>query len=339
MIADVEQLEELLSRPPARLVEAMRGIEGDVLVLGAGGKMGPTLTRMAARAIAEAGTPSKVYAVSTFSNPEHRKRLDKAGVVTHAGDISDPKVVEALPNAKNVVYMVGRKFGSSGAEWDTWVANVLVPARIADRYADANVVVFSSGNVYPLTAIELQGATEDTTPAPVGEYAMTCLGRERMFDHAAHHKGLRAAHYRLNYAVELRYGILVDVAEKVLRDEPIDVTMGYVNVVWQGYANAVAMELLAWCANPPFVLNVTGPETVSVRALAERFGALFGKTPEIRGEEARTALLSNATRCHTLFGLPEIGVDSMVDWVADWLLRGGATLNKPTHYETRDGRF
>lgn len=339
MIADVEHLEELLSRPPARLVEAMRALDGDLLVLGAGGKMGPTLTRMAARAVAEANCAARVHAVSTFSNPEIRKRLDREGVITHAADISDPKAVDRLPESNQLIYMAGRKFGSSGAEWDTWATNVIAPARIAERYANANVVVFSSGNVYPLTPVALRGATEDTPPAPIGEYAMTCLGRERMFDYAAHHWGLRAVQYRLNYAVELRYGILVDVAVKVLRDEPIDVTMGYVNVVWQGYANAVALELLQWCANPPLVLNVTGPEMVSIRALAERFGALFGKTPAICGEEAPTALLSNASRCHDLFGVPEIGVEAMVEWVAGWLVRGGATHNKPTLFETRDGRF
>ncbi len=339
MISDVEQLEEELSRPPDRLVEAFRSLDGDVLVLGAGGKMGPTLSRMAVRAVAAAGVPSRVHAVSTFSNAGHRRRLEDANVITHATDVSNPKDLANLPDAKNVIYMVGRKFGSSGSEWETWATNVLVSAGVASRYASSNVVVFSSGNVYPLTPVDSRGATEETAPAPIGEYAMSCLGRERMFDYVAHHKGLRAVHYRLNYAVELRYGILVDVATKVMRGEPIDVTMGYVNVVWQGYANAVALEALAWCANPPFTLNVTGPETVSVRALAERFGELFGKTPVFQGKEAPTALLSNATRCHEMFGVPGVGVDTMITWVADWLARGGATLDKPTHFETRTGQF
>jgi hypothetical protein len=338
-IDTIDALEEILSRPDDALIEFFRGLTGDIVVLGVGGKMGPTLARMAVRASDMSGARRSVTGVSTFSQAGLRDVLREAGVETHQADLLDVEAVNKLPDAENVIYMVGRKFGSTGAEWNTWATNVLVAGRVAERYSGSRIVAFSSGNVYPFVSIDSGGVTEDTRPDPVGEYAMSCLGRERMFDYAAQEKGARVVHFRLNYAVELRYGIIVDVATRILHGDPVDLTMGYVNVIWQRYANSVALRCLELAATPPAILNVTGLETVSIRALATRLGEILDRPFNFTGEEATTALLSNASRCQELYGAPDVNTDTIVQWVADWLLRGGATLDKPTHYETRDGKF
>ena len=338
-IDSVARLEEAMTRPSPRLVEAMRALEGDILVLGAGGKMGPTLTMLAARAIQSSGVTRRVTAVSTFSQPSVREQLESVGVVTHKADLLAPGAIDGLPDAENVLYMVGRKFGSTGAEWDTWATNVFAAGLAARRYAASRIVAFSSGNVYPFVPIDSGGAIETTPPAPVGEYAMSGLGRERMWDYASHHYGTRVLHYRLNYAAELRYGVILDVAQKVWNGIPIDVTMGYANCVWQGHANSVALQSFALATSPPAVLNVTGLERISIRELAARMGGQLGKKPIIVGDEAPTALLSNAARCHEQFGPPDVSVDTLCRWVAHWVKSGGDTLAKPTHFETRDGKF
>lgn len=338
-IASLEELETLLSEPSPELVRFFQELEGDLAILGVGGKMGPTLARMAARAIEASGRPRRLHAVSSFSQAGLRERLEALGIETLAVDLLDPGAVARLPEVPNVVYMVGRKFGSTGAEWDTWATNVTVAGRVAKRYARARIVAFSSGNVYPFVPAESGGATEQTPPGPVGEYAMSCLGRERMFDYVSHHAGAKVVHFRLNYAVELRYGVIVDVARKVLDGEPVDLSMGYFNAVWQGYANEAALRALALADSPPFILNVTGLETVSVRSLAGRLGEILGREPVLAGEEAPLALLSNASRCHELFGHPRHDIDTVAAWTAQWLSSGGPLLNKPTHFETRDGRF
>jgi nucleoside-diphosphate-sugar epimerase len=340
--ADEAALEELLSRPTESLVADLASLPGDVLILGVGGKMGPSLARLARRAADQADGDRRgrrVVGVSRFTEPGLREALHEAGVETSVADLLDPAAVAALPDAPNVVFMAGRKFGSSGGESLTWAMNCYVPALVAARYGGARVAVFSSGNVYPLVPVSSGGATEETPPQPVGEYAQSVLARERLFEHFGQQNGLAAAHLRLNYAIDLRYGILVDVAQQVLAGEAVDVTMGHVNVIWQGDANRIALQALTRASRPPTIINLTGPETVSVRWLAGRFGELLGRPALIRGEEASDALLNNAARCHRLFGYPTVTLDQMVEWVAGWVSAGARTLGKPTHFQEREGRF
>jgi len=338
-IATNDALEEILSRPDEGLINLFRTLTGGIVILGVGGKMGPTLARMAARASEAAGVSRRITGVSTFSQPGLRETLEGSGVETHQADLLAPDAVENLPDSENVIYMVGRKFGSTGAEWNTWATNVLAAGRAAERYANSRIVAFSSGNVYPFVAVDSGGATEATRPDPVGEYAMSCLGRERMFDYFSNERGARVVQYRLNYAVELRYGIVVDVAARILNGEPVDVCTGYVNCVWQRYANSVALRCLGLAASPPAILNVTGAATVSIRELATQLARRLNRPVMFTGEEAPTALLSNASRCHELFGVPDVDTGDLIEWAADWLARGGAMLGKPTHFETRDGKF
>jgi hypothetical protein len=317
----------------------MRRLDGDILILGAGGKMGPSLAHLAARAVAESGAPRKVIAVSSYSTPGARAQLDAWGVETIAADLLAPGALDALPDAENVLYLCGRKFGSTGAEWNTWATNVYLAGLAGRRFRQSRIVSFSSGNIYPFEPLDSRGATEATPPGPVGEYAMSCLGRERMFDYASNELGARVVHYRLNYAVELRYGVILDVATRVWEGRAVDIANGAVNLVWQGYANHVALQCLELAAAPPKILNVTGPEQVSVRWLAHELGARLGRSPVITGEESPTALISNAAQCHALFGMPEVSLETLMDWVAEWVKAGGHTLGKPTHFETRNGKF
>jgi nucleoside-diphosphate-sugar epimerase len=338
-ITDEEQLEDWLSRPsPAALAQLAR-LEGDLLVLGVGGKMGPTLARMAARGLAEIGSPHRVVGVARFSQPDLRGQLEQWGVRTIAADLLDRAALAALPDARQIIFMAGQKFGTTGNASQTWAMNCILPALVAERYSAAQIVVFSTGNVYPLTPIAHGGAAESLPPDPVGEYAMSCLGRERVFAHFAATRGLRCAIMRLCYALDLRYGVLLDIATKVRAGRPVDVSMGAANVIWQGDANAQALALLGCCSAPPFVLNVTGPETVSVRWLAQQFGALFGVEPVLVGEEAPTALLANTAEAVRLFGYPRVPLAQLVRWTAAWVEAGGTTWQKPTHFEVRDGRF
>ncbi len=339
MIETEEQLEEALSRPSAADVDAMRALRGDVMLLGVGGKMGPSLARLARRATDEAGVRRRILGVSRFTEPGLAERLRASGVETLACDLLDRAALAALPDCPNVIFMTGRKFGSTGQPWLTWAMNVLLPAMAAERFRASRFVVFSSGNVYPLTRLEHGGPDEDHPPEPVGEYAQSALGRERMFQYFSERCGTQVAILRLNYAIDLRYGVLHDIAEKVYRREPVDLSMGVANVIWQRDANSVALRALAHCASPPFLLNLTGPEMVSVRQTALRFGRIFGVEPVFSGAEAPTALLNNASRCHALFGYPVVSLDQMIEWVARWIQRGGRSLGKPTHFEQRDGKF
>jgi nucleoside-diphosphate-sugar epimerase len=244
-----------------------------------------------------------------------------------------------LPASRNVIFMAGQKFGTTGNPAQTWAMNVYLPALVAEQFTEARVVVFSTGNVYPLQPVVQGGAVESDPPEPVGEYANSCLGRERIFEYFAHTQGLRCAILRLNYAIDLRYGVLLDLALKVKQRQPIDLRMGAANVIWQGDANAQALAALNLCATPPFVLNITGPETISVRRVAEQFGVRLGMEPIFVGEEAPSALLNNAARAHGLFGYPRVTLAQMIEWSAAWVEMGGSMLNKPTHFEARDGRF
>jgi nucleoside-diphosphate-sugar epimerase len=335
-----EELDDFLSEPTKGCVAAVAELDGDILILGAGGKIGPTLARMAAQAIARSERPKHVIAVSRSFGAGRDERLRAAGVEPVACDLLDRRALEGLPDAPNVVLMAGRKFGSRGAEWLTWAMNAYLPGLVMERFAASRIVAFSTGNVYPLTPVAGGGATEAVPVDPIGEYAQSCLGRERIMEHFSRQNGTPVTLFRLNYAIDLRYGILLDVAQRVLAGEPIDLAMGNVNVVWQGDAAAYALQALTLCASPPEVLNVSGPETVSIRWLAERFAELLGTPPpSFVGDEASTALLTNAARCHRLFGYPRVPLERMVEWVADWVSRGGPTLSKPTRFEVRDGRF
>jgi hypothetical protein len=337
-----DQLEHLLSTPSEALIRDLAALPGDVVILGVGGKMGPTLAKLARRAAdaADGGRGGRrVIGVSRFSSPGLPADLHAAGVETVSCDRLDPAAVERLPAAPAVVFMAGRKFGSTGGEALTWAMNAYVPALVARRYGGSRIAVFSSGNVYPFTPIGAGGATEETPPAPVGEYAQSVLARERMFEHFALETGTRMSFIRLCYAIDLRYGVLLDVAQTVHAQGSLDLTMGHANVIWQGDANAVALRSLAHAASPPFVLNLTGPETLSIRWAAERFGALLGVAPRFSGAEAPTALLVNAARCFRLFGYPTVPLDQMVEWIAHWVRTGGATLDKPTHFQEREGKF
>ena len=328
-----------MSRPTPGVVEAMGEIAGDLLILGVGGKMGPTLAKLAKRAIDESGSSKRVIGVSRFSTPDLQADLNQAGIETIPYDLLNETELQGLPEVPNLIFMAGRKFGSTGNEPLTWAMNTYLPGRVAEKYRNSRIVVFSTGNVYPLTPISHGGATETNPVAPIGEYAQSCLGRERVFEHASNQFGTPLAILRLNYAIDLRYGILLDIAEKVYGEKPVDVTMGAANVIWQGDANAVVLRTLLHCQSPPMLLNLTGPESVSIRWLATRFGEIFGKAPFFEGVEADTALLSNAARCHQLFGYPRISLEQMVQWVAHWVEIGEMTLGKPTKFEVRDGKF
>ena len=338
-IADEVQLDELLSEPSQRVVETLAELEGDIVVLGVGGKMGPTLARMVRRAVELTGGSRRVIGVSRFTDPAHEAALQAHGVETIRCDLLDDAEVSRLPLVPNVIFMAGRKFGSSGAESLTWAMNCLVPAAVCRHFKASRIVAFSTGNVYGLTGIGRGGSRETDVPRPVGEYAMSCLGRERVFEHFSRTRGTRVAILRLNYAVEMRYGLLVDLARRVLAGEPIDLAMGYVNVIWQADANQMALCALAHAASPPLVLNLAGPEEVSVRQASESLASALGRSATFTGAESPDALLSNGSRGWSLLGAPRVDVARLIDWTADWLGRGRATSGKPTHFESREGRF
>ena len=333
------ELEDLLSSPSEADQAALRAIQGDLIILGAGGKMGPSLAQRACKAAQRAGVSKRIIAVSRFSDRAAERLLQESGIETISADLLDFDQLSALPEVPNVIFMAGRKFGSSGAAHLTWATNTYLPARVAERYPHSNIVAFSSGNVYPLVPVAGGGATEETAPDPIGEYAQSVLARERMFEFFSERYGTRVCLLRLNYAIDLRYGVLLDIGTKVFQGRPVNVSMGAVNVIWQGDANSVCLRSFALCQSPPAVLNLTGPELLSVREIALRFGELFGRQPAIEGREADTALLSNAARCHALFGRPTVTAEKLIEWTADWIRAGGVTWDKPTHFETRDGKF
>lgn len=334
-----DELEERLSRPTPEVVEALRATPGDVVVLGAGGKMGPSLTAMVKRAADALGDRRRVVAVSRWGNAADAERLERMGVTLVRADLLDGDVWQRLPDAANVVFMAGQKFGTTAAPSLTWMTNTVLPARAAERYRDARIVAFSTGNVYPLTPASGGGSREGDPLSPLGEYAASCVGRERVFEDAAARWGTRVALIRLNYAVDLRYGVLVDVARRILQGEAIDLAMGYVNCIWQGDASAIALRSLPLASAPPFVLNVTGRERLCVRAVALELGRLLGRAPCFTGDEGDDALLSNTDRAQALFGVPSVTEGRLAAWVATWALSGGRMLGKATRFERRDGAF
>ncbi|MFD0671060.1 NAD-dependent epimerase/dehydratase family protein [Cohnella sp. GCM10027633] len=335
----IEELERKLAEPSDALIQDMKNIEGDIVLLGVGGKMGPSLASLLMNAIKQAGVSKKVYGVSRFSEGGLRERLEAEGIVTIACDLLDDEKLQALPDARNVIYMAGNKFGTTGNESFTWAMNAYLPGRVAEKYRDSNIVVFSSGNVYPFTGIGGGGADESVAPSPIGEYAQSCLGRERIFEHFAKKHSIPMLVYRLNYAIDMRYGVLLEIAKSVKAGKPIDITMGHANVIWQGDANEIAIRSLLACGTPVEYLNVTGPETMSIRWAAEQFGRRFGIAPVFEGTESETALLNNASKSHQRFGYPRVSLLQLIDWTAEWVEAGGATLNKPTHFQERKGKF
>lgn len=334
--ADIAELDEWLSRPTDAVVEALNSLEGDLLVLGAGGKMGPTLARMARRAM-PAGR--EVLAVSRFSSSETADELEQHGVKVIRCDLLDRNAVAELPDVPNVIFMAGQKFGTQDQPELTWMLNSVLPSIVAESYANSRIVVFSTGCVYPFVPVESAGSRECDALGPTGEYAHSCVARERVFTHFSKRNGTPLLLYRLNYAIDLRYGVLHDLAVKIHRGEAVDVSMGYVNVIWQGDANARTLQCLAKTDTPPAILNVTGHECLSVRNLAERLGVLLDMEPIFTGQEAETAWLSDASKSIDWFGPPTVSLEEMLQTTADWVLRGGASLGKPTHFETRDGKY
>jgi nucleoside-diphosphate-sugar epimerase len=333
------ELDDLLSRPRDETVAALERCTGDIIVLGAGGKMGPTIARMAARAAQCLNDGRRVIAVSRWSSSTAERALNDTGVETVRCDLLDRAAVARLPDAPNVIFMAGQKFGTSDAPAMTWAMNTLVPAHCAERYKSSRIAAFSTGNVYSLTPATSAGSREIDALGPVGEYAASCVGRERIFEALSERNGTRVTLLRLNYAVDLRYGVLVDIALRVERGEPVPLAMGYVNVIWQGDANRIALESLAHASTPPFVVNLTGSEKLSVRSVAEWFAARFGKTAEFRGVEGADALLSDTSRLQSTFTPPEVGTERLMEMAADWIGQGGPLLGKPTKFESRDGKF
>ena len=337
-IADIEQLDELLSRPTDKTVEALQAIPGDILILGAGGKMGPTLARMAIRS-AESGPPRRVIAVSRFSDPTVQIRLEKFGAETIVGDLLDHEFLEALPDAPNVIFMAGMKFGATSAESLTWAMNTHLPALVCTRFSDSRIVAFSTGNVYGLVHKDGGGSTETSPTHPVGEYAMSCLGRERIFQYFSERDQVPAALIRLNYATELRYGVLVDLAQRIAAGKPVDVGMSYVNVIWQGDASAMTLCTLRDCSVPPAIVNIAGGTLLRVRDVCRQLAERMGTDVSFTGEESDLALLNNGHFAHARYGEPKMTTERILDWTADWILRGGLTHGKPTGFESRDGKF
>jgi len=338
-IESEEQLEELLSRPSPADVQFLRQLTGNVAIVGAGGKLGPSLARRIRRATETAGQARRVAAISRFSDQGLTHRLEADGIDVIACDLLDPAQVAALPDFENVLFLAGMKFGATTRPDLTWALNTIVPGHVARRYKGARIVAFSTGNVYPLTPPASGGASETDATAPLGEYAQSCLGRERVFEHFANEHGTRVVLFRLFYAVDLRYGVLVDIAHKLLAGEPIDLGIGHANVIWQGDANSYALRSLALAEAPARAINVTGAEVLSVRAIAERFGERLGRPVRFTSSEGRLSLLGNTERCRSALGEPEVSFDRLFEWCAHWVEIGGRSLGKPTKYERTDGRF
>lgn len=332
---DERGLEDILSEPTEATKRVIAELEGDIVVLGAGGKMGPTLAMM----LKKASSGKNIYAVSRFSDKAARTRIEEAGIKTIEADLLDESQYCELPDVKNVFYLAGMKFGATGQQPLTWALNSFLPGLVARHYKNARIVVFSTGNIYPFVDIDSGGASEETTPGPVGEYAQSCLGRERMFQYFSQLYNTPVTIIRLNYANEPRYGIIVDLTLKILNDEPIDLTMGAVNLIWQRDAIDYIIRSITLAQSPPAVLNVTGPDTVPIRQLAEQIGKELNREPKFASQEAQTALLSDASYCFSVFGYPKTTLDEIVSLIVKWVVSGKRVLNKPTKYDIRDGKF
>ncbi|QMU27378.1 NAD-dependent epimerase/dehydratase family protein [Adhaeribacter radiodurans] len=338
-MSELELLERELLKPSEALISDLYDIEGDIILLGVGGKMGPSMARLAKQAVDQAGLKKRIIGVSRFSDPETQAELEANGIETVAADLLNENHLAALPDAANVIYLAGTKFGTTGKEAFTWAMNAYLPGRVAERYKNSRIVAFSTGNVYPFGSVTSGGPSEDQAAAPVGEYGQSCLGRERIFQYFSDKYQIPTLIYRLNYAVDFKYGVLLEIAKSVNEGRPIDLSTGNVNVIWQGDANEIAIRALKHCDVPAKILNVTGPETVSVKWLADQFGLLLGKEPKFTGEVQQTALLSNASEAHRLFGYPRVTLRQIMDITVTWLQGGGKISNKPTHFQERNGKF
>lgn len=334
-IADVSALEDLLASPAQSLIDDMAELDGDIMILGASGKMGPSLCRLARRAAPE----KRIIAVARFSDQSIKTQLEQFGIETISCDLLDPEAVQTLPKCKNVIFMAGRKFGAEGNQPLTWAMNVLVPARVAEVFRESRIVVLSTGCVYAFSPTTGMGSGEDGPLTPPGEYANSCIGRERAFSYYSDLHNTSGRLFRLNYAIDMRYGVLHDVARKVYDGLPVDVSMGHVNVIWQGDANALALRCLLHATSPTSPINITGPEIISVRWLAEEFGRMFERPANVTGVEAETAWLANSAYASKLFGYPLVPLGTMIVWTADWIARDQPTYDKPTRFEARDGAY
>jgi nucleoside-diphosphate-sugar epimerase len=336
---EIELTYQKLLEPSDALACEIAELDDDILILGVGGKMGPALARLAKQAVDKAGVNKKIIGVARFSEQGLQKELNSDGIETICADLLEDDQLQALPDVKNVLYLAGTKFGTTGNEAFTWAMNSYLPGRIAQKYKNSRIVVFSTGNVYPLTPVLLGGADEKVTPQPIGEYAQSCLGRERLFQYYSSKNNTPILIYRLNYANDVTYGVLLEIAQSVKEKRAIDLSMGHVNVIWQGDANEMALRAFRYCAVPPKVLNIAGPETISIRWLAKEFGKLFGESPQFMNHEQDTALLSNAAESYRLFGSPKVPLKKMIELIANWINEGGKTINKPTHFQERTGQF
>ncbi|MCD2422466.1 epimerase [Niabella pedocola] len=336
---ELQLIEDELYQPSAALLEDLQALDGDIIFLGAGGKMGPSMIKLASIALRTANISKRLIAVSRFSDEAAKKELEDLGVEVIAADLLDEDQLQALPDVKNVMYLAGTKFGTKGNEPFTWAMNAYLPGRVAEKYKNSRIVAFSTGNVYPFSRLEQGGFSEETKPDPVGEYGQSCLGRERVFQYFSNVHQTPVLIYRLNYAIDLRYGVLLEVGKSVYNGTPINISTGAVNVIWQGDANEIALRSFLHCSSPAKVLNVTGPETISLTWLATQFGTLFNKQPVFTGQVQDTALLSNASEAHRLFGYPRVSLRKMIRLVADWISLEGKQINKPTHFQERQGQF
>ena len=338
-MANIESAYKKLLEPSDELIADIARIEGDILILGVGGKMGPALAKLAKQAVDKSGMSKKVIGVSRFSEAGLQEHLRSAGIETIQSDLLQDDQLQALPACTNVLYLAGTKFGTVGNEPFTWAMNAYLPGRVAEKFKKSRIVVFSTGNVYPLTPVVLGGATEELSPDPLGEYAQSCLGRERIFQYLCTKNNTPILIYRLNYANDVTYGVLLEIAKSVKANKPINLAMGSVNIIWQGDANEIAIRALNHCSVPAKIINVTGPETTSVRWLAAQFGNMFGQTPTFVNEEQPTALLSNAAESFRLFGYPKTPLKKVMELLVEYINVGGKTINKETHFQERAGKF
>lgn len=338
-IPDEKTLEELLSKPSAVTVDMFKRLDGDIIFLGIAGKIGPSLAQMAKRACEEAGVKKKIYGVSRFSSAEEIQHIKDLGIEVMQGDLLDQEFLHSLPKVKNVFFLAGLKFGAEIDPSLTWAMNTFLPALVAEHFSSSRIVAYSTGCVYPLVSVASGGSQESHLPEPIGEYAQSCLGRERLFEYGSLKNKTPVVLIRLNYAVELRYGVLVDIAAKVKNQQPIDLSMGYFNVIWQGDANDMVLRSIELADSPARILNVSGPEILSLREVAAAFGKRLGKKPILEGKEAETALLNNSSQVFDLMGKPSVPVDQVMQWVAHWILEDKKLLGKPTHFQVRDGKY
>lgn len=335
----IEEIYKSLLQPSDDLIQDIARLDGDIMILGVGGKMGPALAKLAKQAVDKAGINKKIIGVARFTEMDLQRELEMEGIETIKADLLNDEQLQKLPDVENVLYLAGVKFGTSGNESFTWAMNTYLPGRVAEKFKNSRIVVFSTGNVYPLTNANGKGASENIAPEPIGEYAQSCLGRERMFQYFSEKNNTPILIYRLNYANDVTYGVLLEIAKAVKENRPIDLSMGTVNIIWQGDANEVALRCLRHCSMPGKILNVTGNEILSVRKLAETFGEMFNTKPIFINEEQPTSLLSDASECSRIFGTPKISLQQMMDVIVQWINHGGKTINKPTHFSERKGKY